>query len=332
MLSALKRLCRNQAERWLFQLRGPEPGEVCLNRRRVFIVPTRAGMAFAFLLLTLFIGAVNYNLGLGFALSFFTGACGVVDMVLTAKNLARLHLAPGRARPVFAGEAALFELHLINRTRLDRFAIWLDFIGAGAPRHVADVPAAGRTALLISAPTSARGWMAAPRVRLVTRFPLGLFRAWSYWMPDVKVLVYPCPEADAAPLPVSGGARANGAGPAGQDDFAGIRSYQAGDPMRHLAWRQIARFDPALGGHLMTKQFESGAAAELSLDFGALPANLGLEARLSRMTRWVLEAERRGLPYAFRLGRHRFAPARGDAHRAACLQALALHGPAGARA
>jgi hypothetical protein len=44
------------------------------------------------------------------------------------------------------------------------------------------------------------------------------------------------------------------------------------------------------------------------------------------MTRWVLEAAHRALPYAFRIGAHDFAAGIGAAHREACLRALALHG------
>ena len=112
----------------------------------------------------------------------------------------------------------------------------------------------------------------------------------------------------------------------GLDNFAGIRSYQPGDPMRHLAWRQIARHDPALGGQLVTKQFDGGAVAELALDFAALPAHLDLELRLSRLTQWVLQAEARALPYRLTIAGHTHGPALGDAHRAACLRALALYG------
>jgi uncharacterized protein (DUF58 family) len=325
----LRRL-QDKADTWLFQKREHEPGEVLLHQRRVFIVPARAGGAFAALLIVLFVGSINYNLGLGFALTFFTGACAVVDMFLTAKNLALLRLAPGRAPAVFTGEEALFEFRLINKTRRDRYAIWLDFISAGEPRHVADVAAGATTTLRVALPAESRGWLAAPRVRLLTRFPLGLFRAWSYWQPDARVMVYPFPETSAPPLPLIGADDGVGSGAAGNDDFAGIRNYQAGDAMRHLAWRQIARFDPSLGGQLVTKHFEGGAAAELCLDFAQLPASLDIEARLSRLTRWVLEAEQRALPYAFRLGALRLAPALGDAHRAACLEALALFGQTGA--
>jgi len=331
MLSALKRRVQAGADTWLFKKRAHEPGEVLLHRRRVFIVPARAGLTFVALLALLFTGSINYNLGLGFALTFFIGACALVDMVLTTKNLSGLRLAPGRAAPVFAGEEALFELRVSNGTRSDRHALALEFMFPGAGLrplpHMADVAAGASALVQLAAPTSTRGWMAAPRVRLVTRFPLGLFRAWSYWQPDLRVLVYPFPEdaASAPPLPLAA-AGGEGAGTSGHDDFAGIRAYQAGDPMRHLAWRQIARFDPAFGGALVTKHFDGGAASELCLDFAALPTQLDVEARLARLARWVIEAEQRALPYAFRLGALRFDAAVGEAHRAACLRALALYG------
>ena len=317
---------RRRADSWLFQLRGAEPGEVFLNQRRVFILPTGAGIGLFALLLLLFIGAVNYSLGLGFALTFLVATSAIVDMYLTYKNLAQLHLRPGRAQPVFAGEEVRFELHVANRTRLDRYAIWVDFIQAGEARHALDAAAGAGADVVLTAASEQRGWLAAPRIRLSTRFPLGLFRAWSYWEPDLKALVYPFPEAGAPPLPMTGVATADGHGHAGHDDFAGIRSYQQGDPLRHLAWRQIARLDPSLGGQLVTKQFEGGAVDELVLDFDALPTNIDIELRLSRMARWVIDAEQRALPYSFRMGRHAFEPACGAAHQAACLRALALHG------
>ena len=48
----------------------------------------------------------------------------------------------------------------------------------------------------------------APRIRIATQFPLGLFRAWSWWQPDSRALVHPFPEADAPALPLSAGAQA----------------------------------------------------------------------------------------------------------------------------
>ena len=323
---------RARAHTWLFRLGKVEPGEVFLHRSRVYILPNKAGGAFAMLVLVLLIGSINYNLGLGFGLTFLAGAIGVVDMVLTYRNLAHLHLRSARVPDVFAGEEARFELLVSNRTRRDRFALRIDFRLAKkySAAHTIDVAAGESGSVRLAVPALTRGVLAAPRVRLLTRFPLGLFTAWSYWAPDARAIVYPTPEAQDTPLPMAGrpGGQA-GSGP-GNDDFAGIRNYQPGDPMRHLAWRQIARLDHELGGMLATKHFEGGAQHDVVLDFGQLPPSLDVEVRLARMTRWVLEAERAALPYAFRLGSLVLDAGTGPAHQAACLRALAQFGlPAG---
>ena len=317
-----------RVQAWLFRPGKLEAGEVFLHRRRVYIVPNKAGGAFALLILVLLIGSINYSLGLGFGLTFMAASIGMIDMVLTYRNLAHLHLKSARVPDVFAGEEARFELLISNRTRRDRFALRIDFPASGERRaqgapHTVDV-AAGESAsvqMAIAAPT--RGLLGAPRVRLLTRYPLGLFTAWSYWAPDAQAVVYPTPEAVATPLPLGGRPGAQAGGGPGNDDFAGIRNYQPGDPMRHMAWRQIARLDPELGGMLATKHFEGGARHDVVLDFHQLPIWLDLELRLARMTRWVLEAERAALPYAFRLGSLALDASSGPAHQAACLRALA---------
>lgn len=316
---------RRSTGKWLPRRGALDAGEVVLSQRRVFILPTRAGIGFAVLLLVLLIGSINYQLGLGFALTFLALSCALVDMVFTYRNLAHLALQQGRTPQVFAGQEAQFELHLSNRTTLARYGVWIDFDDVDEPRHVVDVKAVGSASVLLAVPTAQRGWLQPARVVLSTRFPLGLYRAWSYWRPAARALVYPRPEEGAPPLPMSGSASGSGRA-GGNDDFAGVRSYQAGDSPRQLAWRQIARLDPELGGQLVTKHFEGATGDELVLDFAALPAYLDVELRLSRMTRWVLDAEQRALPYAFRMGALHYDAANGAAHQAACLRALALYG------
>lgn len=327
MFSTLEHGIRRRASKWLLRQRASEPGEVCLRQRRVFTMPTHPGLLFCVMLVVLFIASVNYNLSLGFAFTFLLAGCALVNMGLTFRNLAHLRLAAGRAAPVFAGELAQFELHLINRSRHHRYAIWLDFAADDRPElaQAADIAADTACSVVLSTPARQRGWLPAPRVRLQTRFPLGLLRAWSYWQPAAQALVYPRPEDDGPPLPQTQPEQDDGVGSAGQDDFAGIRGYQAGDSMKRLAWRQIARVAPEADGPLVTKHFEGGAAAGIALDLALLPPAMEIEAKLSRLTRWVIEAEARGMPYAFRAGDAHFPAALGPAHRAACLQALALY-------
>ncbi|MCU6432689.1 DUF58 domain-containing protein [Undibacterium sp. Jales W-56] len=325
MLTSLLTSLRERFRRLVFLEHKPESGEVLLRQRRVFTLPSKAGWMFVLLMMVLFVASTNYNLSLGFALTFVLTACGMINAYFAFLNLAYLHLSAGSAQPVFAGEDAQFVLHLINRRKRDRYAIWIGFSYQGGTDHAVDIASQNRTTVTLSSPTTNRGYMPIPRVRLQTWFPLGLLRAWSTWLPDAQVLVYPRPELNAPPLPQQGVDKNDGQGHAGDEDFSGVRAYQTGDAMKHLAWKQIARLDPESGGQLVTKQFSGGSASDVILDFASLPSFMELELKLARMTSWVLEADASAIPYGFRLGDIDYPVATGQAHRLDCLRALALH-------
>jgi uncharacterized protein (DUF58 family) len=304
---------------WIWGFTPPERGTVVLVHRRVYILPTRLGWLFAGTLTILLVGSINYALALGFGLTFLLAGMGIAGMVQTARNLARLAVTPGRAEPVFAGDTAQFRLYLDGRAGFDRPAILARHLGSGA-QLVLDIPAGSAGEVVLQVPAPQRGWLALGRVMLETRFPLGLFRAWSYVEPEARCLVYPRPER--SPLPRASGEAARGAmrSPTpGNEDFAGLRGYQPSDSPRHVAWKAVAR-----SGDMLTKQFAGESGAELWLDWQLLPASLSSETRLSRLTGWVIDAERSGALYGLRLPGMELPPSHGDAHRTACLQALAL--------
>ena len=304
---------------WVWGFTPPERGTIVLVHRRVYILPTRLGWLFAGTLTILLVGSINYALALGFGLTFLLAGMGIAGMVQTARNLARMGVTAGRAEPAFAGDTAQFRVYLDGRTAFDRPAILARHLGSGA-QMVLDVPAGGVGEVVLQVPAASRGWLALGRVMLETRFPLGLFRSWSYVEPDARCLVYPRPER--SPLPEASGEAARGAKRSptpGNEDFAGLRGYQPSDSPRHVAWKAVAR-----SGEMLTKQFADETGAELWLDWQLLPASLSVENRLSRMAGWVLDAERRGTLYGLRLPGTEFPPSRGEVHRSACLQALAL--------
>jgi uncharacterized protein (DUF58 family) len=312
---------------WFQGARLPERGTIVLGHRRVYIVPSRLGLFFGGALAILLVGSINYAMALGFALTFLLAGMGLAGMVQTARNLAQLSVRAGRCDPVFAGDKAQFRLGLANTGDFDRPEILLRQMASGAYCTV-DVGAASTADAMLAVPAQRRGWLPLGRVMLETRFPLGLFRAWSYVEPDSRCLVYPRPETSALP-PVATSAQAGGARAhaQGNDDFSGLRAYQPSDSPRHVAWKSAARSGAlhTRSEDMLTKQFAGDALAELWLDLKDLPSALGLEQRLARLAGWVLAAERAGTRYGLRLPGTEIAPGSGEAHRAACLQALALH-------
>lgn len=311
---------KNNLLDWIFQWRGPVRGSILLVQRRVFILPTGHGLLYAGVIVLMLLGSVNYDLSLGFILSFLLGATGIQSMLHTFRNIAHLRISPGRTAPVFSGETAHFHINITNNTRAHRYSIgvtgdhqWADYV---------DVPAGGEISADVPVRTTRRGWLRPGRLTLFTRFPAGLFRAWSYADLDMQCLVYPAPATPGLALPpTTAGDGDGGVHGRGQDEFSGLRPYRQGDSMRHIAWKAVAR-DAAL----LTKQFAGRANTELWLSWDGLPATMGVEPRLAHLARWVIDADALNLVYGLRLPGKVIAPATGPAHRSECLRALALHG------
>lgn len=297
-----------------------ESGPVRLNARRLYILPTRAGVVYALLLLGLLVGAINYGLSLAYLFTFWFAGLGVVGMLHTQRNLSGLVLRAGATPPVFAGEQARFTLELDNPGRLARQRVGLRH--AMGETEAVDVPAGGQAPLPLALPQPRRGWHVPGRFAVHTRYPLGLFRCWCVLELDWGVLVYPAPASDflPPPAPQSHAGEGEGRGAEG-DDFAGLRVYRPGDPSRRIAWKIIAR-----GQAPVTKQFAGGGARELWLDWASAPER-DSEARLSRLTRWVIDTHAGGQPYGLRLPGREIPPATGDAHLRQCLEALARYEP-----
>lgn len=319
---------------WISGRHGPEAGDVTLDRRRVYILPTAPGLAFGVVTLILLVGSINYMLQLGYLLTFLVASMAVVGMHNTHANLAQIVLRAVRVEPVYAGDVATFQINVTNPTTVDRFALRFAFNPPAEPfrffsRRVRDserpvvtveLPARGLRTVSVPLPAPLRGRLPAPRMTIETRYPFGLWRAWSYLTPALIATVYPAPEPDAPPLPLTGAGGGDTVGVAASgDDFAGVRPYQPGDAYKMIAWKLAARSD-----ELSVKQFDAATGGELMLDYGELPEVLGIEGKLSRLTRWVLDADASHMRYGVKLPDAMIFIGSGKSHREHCLTALAI--------
>jgi uncharacterized protein (DUF58 family) len=310
-----------ELQRRLFRWRSDGTAPLRLSQRRIFILPTRAGLLFAAALLAMLTGAINYNLALGHALVFLLVGLALTGMVHAFRNLYGLHIAPGRCVPVFAGEVAYFPLHLSNDRNAPRLA--LDLRAGDESRSVtAAVAAHGLSEIAVPVASVRRGWLDLPRTRLATRYPLGLFVAWSYLQPAMRCLIYPQPLATPLPMPQATNQSGDHQGDGGQEDFSGFRERQPADSPRHVAWKASAR--DAGQRPLLVKQFAGGAQSELQLDWALTPDAAAPETRIAILAGWVLAADEEGACYGLRLPGDEIAPDSGEAHRHRCLETLAL--------
>ena len=312
---------RFHADYWLRNLK-QDHGVTILHRRRVYVLPTRYGILFAISLGVFLLSSINYDLSLGFVLTFFLASAGNVAILHTVRNLVDVRLSLLQVSPVFAGDTLHFTFLSENRRGYERASIVFLLNQSYA---VIDIPPQQSTVASLNLPTQKRGWLNIPRITIETRYPLGLLRSWGYWKPEMPCLVYPQLAKEIPPLPPSPEGYGGGSpSPQGQDDFAGLRHYQAGDNPRRIAWKAAAR---AINNQqpLPVKIFHGESGTAVVLDYHYLPAHLNHEERLSWLTTWVVSAEKQDMQWTLKLPTVELGPAQGTEHLTECLRTLALY-------
>lgn len=314
---AVRASLRRRVRTWARKRHGIDADPLIVSGRRIYIIPTRLGLAFALMLFAMFLGAMNYANNLALALTFVLGAMGLTAMHYCHRNLAGLRIRSAASEPVFAGQHARFRVALENPARVSRHELSIENEhGVSEP---ARIDSDGRAVLDVSLPAPRRGQLTLDHFEVGTRHPFGLFKAWAVVHMEMKCVVYPKPSERtlaAPPLETDTGGAQDSA--RGDDEFAGLRSFHPGDSPRRIAWKAYAREQ---GLHV--KVYAGTAVTSYWFDWDSLPG-MDTEARLSQLCRWIEDAYVEGRAFGLKLPGTDIPPNVGSAHRQRCLTALAL--------
>ena len=313
----------SRVRKWALRRQGQDALPLTLGPRRVYILPTPAGWTFGLLVGVIFIAGMNYGNGLALLFAFWLAGFACVAMVQTQRGLAGTALDMASSRPVFAGESATWRFDLRGRTALGDLRLELDrdsTVPAGEPIE------ATAGSLHLQQPVSRRGRIRLPVMRISSTAPFGLFRTWTWVTLDASVLVYPKPAGNLRVPAAPGHDTGNSQTEHGMDELAWLRDFREGDSPRQIAWKAYAR-----GAPLLVREYRGAAARRREFDFDAL-TGLDTEARLSQLTRWIVDAVARGESWVLRLPGSEPLEGNGHEHRDQCLARLAVYGTAEARA
>jgi uncharacterized protein (DUF58 family) len=302
---------------WVRRRQGDDSLPVVLERRRLYILPTRAGLVFAALWVFMLLAGLNYGNSLALLLTFLLAGFALVTMHACHRNLLGAQLSALAAPAVFARGTGAVHVTLDNPNAAGRPGLEASL--DAQPAVSGEAGARGRLHLELPLSAPRRGVVRIERLRLATAHPFGLFRAWTWVHAPVEMLVYPQP-LGSLPMPTASGQKpgSNARGTAGMDEWQGLRPFREGDSPRQVDWKAYAREAP-----LLVKEY-SPAGSDLCLfDFSRVAVSEP-EARLSQLARWVVDAEAHGERYALTLPGLSLAPDRGPAHRHRCLAALAV--------
>lgn len=327
VLSALRHRLHERMAAW--RERWQRHGDAfVIERSQVFERPTRIGVTYVFMLLALLLVSINYQLNLGYLLAFLFAGVGVISLFVNQRVLAGLQVRVLPPEPAFAGQGAEVVLWLSETQARARFGLraGLGGLSAALREQIAavDLAARGREEMRIHFTARARGWQALPEFCISSLFPLSTFEALFHFRAQSRILIYPVPESDPPDLPPPIGVQGESESARvllrqhEEEERDGLRAWRAGDPLKHVLWKKMAKT-----GEMITREAEGRQQEQRWLDWRDC-APLAAEERLSRLCAWVLMAERAGDAYGLRCGGVEIAPNSGAAHRAECLRVLAL--------
>lgn len=302
-----------------------------LRQRTIYVLPSAAGGVLALTLLVLLVASINFQLNLGYALTFLIAGSALASLWMGHRNLRGIELRLDSPSPIFQGQRAAIPvlLHSVHGQRPRHgISVCLDrHHGPLAWAHTDVMPPQTARIELGWVPAQ-RGWHAVPDVLIESRFPLGVFRLWSCWRSQARILVYPAPESPTPPVRWGDDAADSTPSPAhtGSTELDGVRGYQRGDALRHVVWKKTATAMASGSGDLVVR--DRMAAQPQALWLEARATGLAdLEAQIARLTAWVLAAHEQQWIWGLTLPSGlRVAPSNGAQHLQRCLAALAVDG------
>jgi uncharacterized protein (DUF58 family) len=295
--------------------------------------PTALWFIFGPILGCMWLAAVNYSNNLVYAILYLIASLSFISIFHTWKNLSALRVEHIRIHPAFSGENVRIEIHLRNPSSHPIYGLFFARVGdeAGISHRTTALrnssgggvrlEGGDSSAAEVIFPSGRRGMYHLESLMVKSSYPFGLFAA-SFRIPvNAEYFIYP--EAVGSlgwPELRPGGDHGSPFSQKAGDDFSGVRAYMPGESLRHVDWKAFARGRP-----LSVKQFTGGAGQELWLDASEM-SRMPLEARLSQLALWIVNAEKAEIPYALRLGRTTLTLGLGPVQSRRALEALAVAG------
>lgn len=304
---------------WLAR-RLPPSKQVTLAHKSIFILPTGFGLLWLCLILLLFILGTNYQNNLIIGLSFLLVSLFNTCIIYSYKNLAGLSLSSSPPPPqAYAGETLVFPIKLSSKQV--QFEVLLSY--GNNQVNVLKVIKEQPQVSLLQFNNLNRGRVFPKRLKIESRYPLGLCRAWSHVDLDNQVIVFANPiESQSALSSLATDDISHildrGIHVQGVDEFKGLRPHIPGESLKQVAWKQLAQ-----GRGMLSKEFQQpqGQPLWLTLDDLSSP---DIEERISKLTWSIDKLSQRGHIFGLVIGQHKIPPSDGEGHRLMCQQTIAL--------
>lgn len=288
-----------------------------LGSHNLYILPSGFGWVYVLVVLSLLVGAINYQVNTVFLMSFLLGIIGIASAFEAQANLKNLSLKFLMIEDAEQGLPAKLILFIEANNKV-RFGI--DFhVASQAKIRLEKIPEEG-IQFVIPIETTTRGYFPLPRINISSLFPFGIFKVWGYAYFEEYYYVYPQaldPGFWPEPYLDQSVKKKNASG---NEEFYDLKQVENPwlEPKR-IYWRIAAK-----GQGWYLKTMDTSEVDYWLFKLNDLPAK-SLEVKLQNLSYWLQTAELNGLIYGLDLEKTQTRFAHGKEHLQYCLRQLALY-------
>ena len=316
MTTQIKKRAKNYWYQWI-KKRNPASNPQIFNSNNLYILPSRFGWAYGLVLLTLFSGAINYQISTVFLMTFLLAVIGLVSAWEAHANLKELSVKLISIKDAQQGKPALVTLLLHSNNKI-RFGLEFQ-VGKQATTRLEKIPLEGLQ-FIVPIETSLRGSFLLPPIIISSLFPFGIFRVWGYAHFDKHYYVYPEPISPNFWPPSSANQNKKKKDIPGDEELYDLKQVENPWVQPNLiAWKIAAK---GQGWYLKTMSNNEGNYWLFSLN--DLPA-VDVELKLQYLSYWLQIAEENGYIYSLELTKVPSQFSQGEEHLQYCLRQLALY-------
>lgn len=281
-----------------------------LKDHRVYIVPSKNGLIYLFTSIMVLLLGVIYSNNTALLISFLLISLFLLHMFFTNFNLAGLRIRNLSIKDSYLGETFNLNMQIENSTRSEFHSLHLDLHFTDKESLTVKIPtisAQEHSRIEVPFRLDKRGVFSLSKVTLWTRFPMGLFYAWSPVSFQVEFCAYPkalgvslhdqliVKTFDEESLEVQK-----------QDigDFHEHSKYVSGSPLKNIDWKVFAKTEK-----LYLKNYSQGDIKYYRFQLN--PAK-NIEQELSQLSLWIRDISKTHNMWSLQIENTEIGPGNGD--------------------
>lgn len=225
----------------------------------------------------------------------------LTGMLNTNQNIEAIQVIEFQNAFIFAGENNQISLRLQNKEgRRDTFDLHLVLMSENKVDEtvIECVKALQEIRAQVTLRPSIRGLQKIPRLKIQSRFPFGMLRAWKYFESSGVITVFPQRKGQKDLPSTAGGTDQHEASSSSDTKgyFRDFRSYQKTDNPNRIDWKRSLKHQK----HLV-KNYEAEGEKKVLIDWNLTASDLHFEDRISQLALWIDESQKKRDLYSLRI-------------------------------